>query len=412
VRYIGPEWSYLAILGHDNASNPLLVDARIEPEPLDVPYEHTHPWFFERHRTDSCSSSFHDLVKYNHSLISHSAVYDHRQHGEHRALGAAGVDFPHTKKLARRTQADFKTLRAWFDANPDFTLILTSDHGVDEYHLRPVRHARPHAERQRAISHALQRSDFTPSGGAPLRIDIVDVLPTLVQFFAGVDIPANSMGISYTYLRSRALCTRSCASPHATPCSCTHRPSNEASPSIRRVSKILLHLTLGAIEAEAANGGSGGGGGGNQTATVHAQLRDWLAVTKESMYGVIHAPWRQALVAALVAMLCTLLIVVVYNPRLDAFVYADQFRRFSWELLRVFAVYTSPFTQLMYIYEGWLNTHNNGIMWRLTAPMLSFMLLRVLDAVPPTPLVGAMRRTVYRNAFVLLSALFHYRVVP
>jgi hypothetical protein len=395
VRYIGPEWSYLAILGHDNVSNPLLVDARIEPEPLDVPYEHTHPWFFER--TDGfMQQTFRDLVKYNQSLISHSAVYDHRQHGEHRALGAAGADFPHTKKLARRNQADFKTLRAWFDANPDYTLILTSDHGVDEYHYgQYAMHGLTQNGNEPFLM--LYNANFQPTSGT-LRIDIVDVLPTLVQFFAGVDIPANSMGISYTYVgpelsaHDLRIAARNAMQLHA---SAKQRGVAVDSAGLRD----LLHRTIAAIESNAATSS-------NQTAVVHAQLRDWLAATKESMYGVIHPPWKQALAAALVSMLCTLTIVVVYNPRLDAFIYEDQFRRFSWELMRVFGVYTAPFTQLMYIYEGWLNTHNNGIMWRLFAPMLSFMLLRVLDAVPPSPLIGAMRRTLYRNAFVLLTAVF------
>jgi hypothetical protein len=393
VRYIGPEWSYLAILGHDNVSNPLLADVRLEPEPLDVAFEHAHPWFFER--AGFMQEYFRALVKSGRSVISHSAVFDHRQHGEHRALGAAGVDFPHTKKLARRVQADFKTLKAWFDSNPDYTLILYSDHGVDEYVMgQYFMHGQTRDGNEPFLM--LYNARFKPAPGLQ-RIDVVDVLPTLVQYFAGVDIPANSMGISYTHVDSEL-------SVHDLRIAARNALQLHRSATMRSVIvdtarlEALLQDAVAVMERpEAASA--------NSTAALHGALRDWLVDVKQSMYGVMNPPWKQALAAALLAMLCTLFIVVTFNPRLELFIARNEARRFAWEIARIFGTYTAPFTQLLYVYEGWLATHQSGTLWRLMAPLLSLILLRALDAVPPAgELVARLRRTVYRSAFVALAA--------
>jgi hypothetical protein len=393
VQYVGPLWSYLALLGHDNVSNPLLADVRLEPEPLDVSFEHAHPWFFER--TGFMQEYFRALVKHGRSVISHSAVFDHRQHGEHRALGAAGVDFPHTKKLARRVQADFKTLKAWFDSNPDYTLILYSDHGVDEYVMgQYFMHGQTRDGNEPFLM--LYNARFKPAPGVQ-RIDVVDVLPTLVQYFAGVDIPANSMGISYTHVDNEL-------SVHDLRIAARNALQLHRSATMRSVVvdtarlEALLQDAVAIMERpEAASA--------NSTAAVHGALREWLVGVKQSMYGVMHPPWKHALAAALLAMLCTLFIVVTFNPRLELFIARNEVRRFAWEIARIFGTYTAPFTQLLYIYEGWLATHQSGTLWRLMAPLLSLILLRALDAVPPaSALVARLRRTVYRSAFVVLAA--------
>jgi hypothetical protein len=71
-----------------------------------------------------------------------------------KKISATAVNFPHTERLARVVQADFKSLKNWFDTHPEvnngteaclhtrnvsffvqYTLILFSDHGVDEYDI-------------------------------------------------------------------------------------------------------------------------------------------------------------------------------------------------------------------------------------------------------------------------------------
>jgi hypothetical protein len=36
------------------------------------------------------------MKKRDESMIAHSGVFDHRQHGEHRGLGPEGENFPNT----------------------------------------------------------------------------------------------------------------------------------------------------------------------------------------------------------------------------------------------------------------------------------------------------------------------------
>lgn len=75
---------------------------------MDIPYQHPYPFFFEvpYDEFDSylryVSKSFlftllRDMKEKQQSLLAHSGVFDHRQHGEHRGLGPAGwkIDFLH-----------------------------------------------------------------------------------------------------------------------------------------------------------------------------------------------------------------------------------------------------------------------------------------------------------------------------
>jgi hypothetical protein len=45
-RYIGPEWSFLAIFGKANYKD-FYDEVKIERESLDIDYQHPYPWFFE-----------------------------------------------------------------------------------------------------------------------------------------------------------------------------------------------------------------------------------------------------------------------------------------------------------------------------------------------------------------------------
>lgn len=46
---------------------------------------------------------------------------------------STGKEFPRTDKMAKVMQSDIKSLKRWIDDNPEYLLVLVSDHGVDEY---------------------------------------------------------------------------------------------------------------------------------------------------------------------------------------------------------------------------------------------------------------------------------------
>jgi hypothetical protein len=131
-RYIGPEWSFLAIFGKQNYDT-FFDNVRIERESLDINFLHPYPFFFENANGNFFSSYLDELKQTGTSMFSHSGVFDHRQHGEHRGLGPEGENFPNTDKMARVLNTDMKSLKSWIDANQDYVLLLVSDHGVDEY---------------------------------------------------------------------------------------------------------------------------------------------------------------------------------------------------------------------------------------------------------------------------------------
>lgn len=193
-RYIGPEWSFLAIFGKDNYYS-FFDQVKIEKEALDIPYQHPYPFFFENN-WNFYNNYLEELRHEGLSMFAHSGVFDHRQHGEHRGLGPSGTAFPRTDKMARVMNTDMKGIKDWIDKNDDYLLLFISDHGVDEYGVAGYR------------MHGLSEDGNEPfimvynprlEPKSEIRIDIVDVAATLSLYLEGVDIPINSMGMSQTF---------------------------------------------------------------------------------------------------------------------------------------------------------------------------------------------------------------------
>jgi hypothetical protein len=104
LRYVGPEWSYLSMLGPASVYKSSFVEVDIQPEPLDVSHRHPYPFFFESGDIGWFYSYLFNLKQQGLSMISHSGVFDHRQHGEHRRQGASGKKFPYTDMMADTLQ--------------------------------------------------------------------------------------------------------------------------------------------------------------------------------------------------------------------------------------------------------------------------------------------------------------------
>jgi hypothetical protein len=41
-------------------------------------------------------------------------------------------------KMARVLNTDMKNMKSWIDSNPEYVLLLVSDHGVDEYGMAGI----------------------------------------------------------------------------------------------------------------------------------------------------------------------------------------------------------------------------------------------------------------------------------
>jgi len=99
--------------------------------------------------------------------------------------------------MARVLNTDMKSLKNWIDGNPDYVLILLSDHGVDEFGMAGYT---MHGESAKGNEGFILMYNPKFVGKNEINVDVVDVCPTLASHLVGVDIPANSMGISRAYL--------------------------------------------------------------------------------------------------------------------------------------------------------------------------------------------------------------------
>eukprot|EP01103_Thecamoeba_quadrilineata_P002511 TRINITY_DN12460_c0_g1_i1.p1 TRINITY_DN12460_c0_g1~~TRINITY_DN12460_c0_g1_i1.p1 ORF type:complete len:968 (-),score=127.20 TRINITY_DN12460_c0_g1_i1:63-2966(-) len=188
LHYVGPEWSFLAMNGKENYES-LFNKIELEFESLLADYEHAYPFFFETDEAYSrLEQTLKDLKKKDTSLISHSGVIDHRQHGEFRT-----GKFSQTRRIARRCGNDFRYIKDWIDQNPEYLFIVSSDHGVDEMTAAGYRMHGESAQGNEGFFMFYNPRLRTVS--EKQRIDIVDVCPTIAKYLKGVDIPANAIGL-------------------------------------------------------------------------------------------------------------------------------------------------------------------------------------------------------------------------
>jgi hypothetical protein len=99
--------------------------------------------------------------------------------------------------MAEVLNNDMKKLKEWIDSNRDYVLILISDHGVDSYGVAGYQmHGTSDDGNEGFI--LIYNPSIEPSNTI-IPIDVIDVCPTLALYLKGVDIPANSMGVTRTY---------------------------------------------------------------------------------------------------------------------------------------------------------------------------------------------------------------------
>jgi hypothetical protein len=190
TRYVGPRWSFLMVTG-EPVDRYYPAGVREFKEELGIGLSVAYPFFFMNKTTsrEFAWDYLPDLKRRGDSLVSHSGVFDHIAHGVYRHAG-------NTKRLDRVDKdmaKDFRVIKHFVRENPDYLLVLMSDHGVDDYT----------ADGQYVLHGFSGKGNdgymllYNPRlHSAYKQIDTVDVAPTLASYLCNVDIPASSIGIT------------------------------------------------------------------------------------------------------------------------------------------------------------------------------------------------------------------------
>jgi hypothetical protein len=213
MEYAGPIWSFMAVTEEKEHYHDNFEFIHEEPEPLDGTVHRVYPWLFQLDRQWATTPEERNrymqmkqglvgeeykklaiLDKFRQngtSLIAHSAHVDHRMHGEYKTMkNHAGEG---TKLVSAEACAEFETLLSWIDMNPEYLLILSSDHGVDSYAGgKYTMHG--FSEDGNAGFFTFYNPILKFSDPSPQIIDLWDVAATLSSFLRGVDVPASSVG--------------------------------------------------------------------------------------------------------------------------------------------------------------------------------------------------------------------------
>eukprot|EP01114_Cavostelium_apophysatum_P005081 TRINITY_DN1568_c0_g1_i1.p1 TRINITY_DN1568_c0_g1~~TRINITY_DN1568_c0_g1_i1.p1 ORF type:complete len:876 (-),score=228.98 TRINITY_DN1568_c0_g1_i1:1299-3926(-) len=387
LTYIGPEWSFLAIWGKRNY-DVFFENVTIEKESLDIAFTHPYPFFFER--AGFMDAYLRNLKANKRSMFAHTGVFDHRQHGEHRGLGPAGKDFPRTDKMARTMQTDMKSIKGWIDQNPEYLLVLLSDHGVDEYGIGGYR---MHGESADGNEPFIMLYNPRLEPKHEIRVDIVDVAPTLSFYFQGVDIPANSLGITRSYFGE-----------------------NQTELSIKALKQNLVQLTSTAKERSVRFDKDKAD---KLMELKHYNEEDRKEITKfleeikSHMFGVLDAPWISVALFTFVSSCAVLYILLQYNEGLERFVNANQYVGFVREMFTVLVIYGLMFFQLLFCWWNWGAVHDSGSLYRIFSPLLALVAihnhrLSSRDAAKSS----LIDRLVYKNEMINLAVIIHSTCFP
>eukprot|EP00735_Rhodelphis_limneticus_P007452 TRINITY_DN1_c0_g1::TRINITY_DN1_c0_g1_i1::g.14809::m.14809 TRINITY_DN1_c0_g1::TRINITY_DN1_c0_g1_i1::g.14809 ORF type:complete len:967 (+),score=122.21 TRINITY_DN1_c0_g1_i1:298-3198(+) len=201
LEYEGPEWSFLAVAGESNYRE-YFADHKLHVEPLSHDLLRAYPFLFEEKENGEqpfYADTLPRLEQMGHSLIAHSGVFDHIQHGVagSKEFEAAAVDRDTMEKVRSRLNQDLLAMKDWIDAHPDYLLIVSSDHGVDDFNEQGSRVTHGYSANSNEGYMMLYNPAF--SGPHVDRIQAMDVAPTISFYLHNVDIPYYSIGNSHTY---------------------------------------------------------------------------------------------------------------------------------------------------------------------------------------------------------------------
>jgi hypothetical protein len=358
MRYIGPEWSFLAIFGKDNYDTFFDQEVRMYKEALDQPFRHPYPFFFEPPQAQYWDDYRKALVDSGGSMMAHSGVMDHRQHGEHRGLGPSGTSFPRTDEMAVQMQSDMATIKTWIDANPEFLLVLASDHGVDEFDYAGYK---MHGESANGNEPFILLYNPNLPAQGPKWIDVVDVAPTLTSYLRGVDIPMNALGMPHAFFGESLDARRSEAGMLKQSIVQLSKVAQRRGVSVDSslVESILSSPFSDAVDhSKYANG------------TQLETLRGIVRTLKDDIYSVVSFPWVELLTYILFVSGLVLSLLLAYNDKLELFVIGENYFGFMMEMMKTLVVYAICFLQLMFCWWNWGTAADGGFVFRIMVRQL------------------------------------------
>ncbi|KAL0246057.1 hypothetical protein GEMRC1_007273 [Eukaryota sp. GEM-RC1] len=225
VKYLGPEWSLLAIHGQENYDR-LFSTIELVSESHSIHFEHNFPtMFLPEHITDpsvddyerlppeegsdldhSITNNAHNLLdqlkQRNESLFAHSGVFDHVAHSR---------DFDFAERMSGTIARDMRRVADWVRKNPEYILIISSDHGIDQGRFSEVLHGYSSNGNSGILllwspfltADVLKRGSNcfgTLKTCGERWIETVDNSPTLAPLINSMEIPFASAGISLSLM--------------------------------------------------------------------------------------------------------------------------------------------------------------------------------------------------------------------
>lgn len=242
-------------------------------------------------------------------------------------------------------------LKEWIDNNQEYLLILVSDHGVDQYGIEGYRmHGLSSGGNEPFILFYNPRLESKQE----IRIDVVDVAPTIALFLRGVDIPSNSIGLTRTFFGLKRKKKEEEISFSDKGLCCTGE--NQTELDIKALKQNIVQLK-GALEAKGGSVDEAEWSRFLNNKETSKQFFEELLLFSEAMksalFDAAYAPWFRVFLFTCFICGTALHLLITYNEGLEEFVVAGNLYRFSFELLAVLAIYSTYLLQMMFCWWGW-----------------------------------------------------------
>jgi hypothetical protein len=133
VRYMGPkDGALLRVLGQASSSG---FDKTVFHDERDtVMHMHSWPYLFEF--PAYLEQTLNQIDAEAFSVVAFSEVLDRRQHAESRGYTSGNnerMSNMGAERVSYTMNTDMKNLKGWLERHPEYVLIMTSDHGVDQF---------------------------------------------------------------------------------------------------------------------------------------------------------------------------------------------------------------------------------------------------------------------------------------
>ncbi|KAL0212340.1 hypothetical protein RCL1_005966 [Eukaryota sp. TZLM3-RCL] len=221
LMYLGPEFSLLAIHGREQYDK-IFDTINLVNEEHTIDFVHPFPTLFlpahctvpspqdferpppafdtddDRLITQNVELFLDMLKERGESLVAHSGVFDHVAHSG---------NVTHALQIAATVSCDLLRLKNWLSRNPEYLLIVSSDHGVDRGKYGEVLHGYSGEGNSGIVLLHNQFINSSTLSRTPGRckgpfetcqerwIETVDLAATLSPLLTGTDIPFSAVGL-------------------------------------------------------------------------------------------------------------------------------------------------------------------------------------------------------------------------